>query len=237
MTLSFPSTASDFSAAVAAGSGPFTVTLNKPANTADGDVLVAVLIARSDVPGIPSPSASWTSLISTTSAANANGSCAVYYLPVPTASAAAASWAWSFATNARAQGILFRVVGANTSSPINQAGGFVTGGTDFGNNSPANPTVAPTISNTSGYMLFYGSFWTETAPTGVTTTPSMTLLATGTTPSAGVGRSALGIWTSTSTTASISQQIDWETNQITGAAISFATVVPSGPTLNMVGLV
>ena len=211
MAIAFPSTASD----ITSSGGTSPVVLNKPANAADGDLLVAVVISRNNVPTAPS---GWTLAQGTTST---NGGYGVFSMTVPSASGLASSWSWPIPGGSiRSQGILFRVTGVNLSSPTLQVGTAVSGGAD---GPAAIPMTLPGVSNVNGYMAFLGSFWTETVPDNTVIT-DMTLLATGSTSNAGPGRSALGIWVST-TAGNISQEnTNWSQPGETGELVSFTPI-------------
>jgi hypothetical protein len=90
------------------------LTLNKPANTANGDLLVAVVYFQNN--GVPAPEVTapsgWTRIGPAYNVSNRPGG--IYVLPVPSASALTdASWAWSTSGAAgRTQGVMFRMTDA-----------------------------------------------------------------------------------------------------------------------------
>jgi len=222
MSVAFPTTASDFSTVASTA----TIILNKPANTADGDVLIAVISNRSGL--VTTAPGGWTKLVEFSS----NGDWAVYVLSVPTASSLASSWEWDVAT-ARATGILFRVTGCNVTSPISQTGTPITAGSDNGAN-PV-PMTIPGVTAQGGFVAMAGTYWAETVPTA-DLVPGASLIATATTPSAGAGRSALGVYggVATGATGDITINSDWAVSGQDGVLIGLQSLAaPASPNVLM----
>lgn len=149
------------------------VTINKPANVADGDLLIAVLRFQNSGKTIVTP-AGWTSIVAQT----ANWSAAVFYKAIPTASAESAT-SYSFnvdSGSARWVGMIFRVTGAATSSIIDQTGAWSAA---TGTASTVAPAVTPT--KTGGLLLdILVSNIAQTGGTGVAFTPPSGMTAVGT---------------------------------------------------------
>jgi hypothetical protein len=124
------------------------VVLSKPTNTADGDTLVAVVMNRTSASGAITPPTGWTQVAINTT----NDTYGVYALPVPTASAVTAtSWTWTFGGAAtRCAGLLFRVTGSNTSSPVDSTGSLAP---NTGTTQVVIPTTTAGVPNTLGIAV------------------------------------------------------------------------------------
>jgi hypothetical protein len=185
VTISFPATSGDHS--VTAEANPLVIA--PPANVANGDLLVAWVIART---GISSAPGSWTALQSFTT----NGTFAAYSLKVPTASALPANWTWTPAS-ARASVIIQRVTGTDLTASVT-VGGTCGAGTDAGFGTTYSsflPMQLPGITPPDAWAACVGTFFTGDANTpSADLVPGGTLLATATTTSAGAGRSSSGIY-------------------------------------------
>jgi hypothetical protein len=111
MAIGFPAAAGDVSFA----SGSSALVLAPPANTADGDLLIAVPSGRdSSGTGVPS---GWSVLQSAFTTSGSIGQTAIYYMTVPTASSLPANWTFS-SIEARFSVTIIRVTGVNLSSPV-----------------------------------------------------------------------------------------------------------------------
>lgn len=224
MPVSFPVTASDQS--ISAGVNP--AVLAPPVNTADGDLLIAWVIART---GITSAPAAWGSpLVSFTT----NGTFAAYALAVPTASALPANWTWTLAST-RNDVIITRVPGTNLSVPPT-AGGTCGAGTDQGNGttySGALPMQLPGVTAAGGWMACVGSFFIgDGSGPSTDLVPGGTLLATATTTTAGPGRSSSGIYgaVATGATGTIVCLNDWPGSPTGQDGVLLALTAASGGT-------
>lgn len=145
------------------------ITLAKPSNTADGDVLVAFVSFRNSGGTITAPSG-WTALgpLNTT-----NQTFGAFYKAVPTASAESAT-SYAFSTSAgssRVAGAVFRLTGADLSS-LSPVGGSLAVYT--GTASVVLPGISPT--KASALLAFAmnnngttGTPSVVTAPSGMTT--------------------------------------------------------------------
>lgn len=90
-----------------------TVTIAKPANTANGDYLVCVIYARGETAGVPVPApAGWT-LIPVAMPSTGIGQVNTFYKRITNAAAEPASYAFTPAGGNRKAAILFRVTGGH----------------------------------------------------------------------------------------------------------------------------
>jgi hypothetical protein len=229
MAVSFPATASD----VTVVQGLATMAGAPPANTADGDVLVAVASTRT---GAVTPPAGWTSVAPLF---GVDGGAVVHVLPVPATGSLPGSWTWS-AGSARSSLIIARVAGASLASPVSQAGTPGSGGTDSPNGLPL---VLPGVTAGGGVLAFVFTYFTATAPP-TAYVPGMTQLAVATT--AGSNRSGTGLWGMTATGATgdvtCADTSTWASGAATGQsgvlvgiAAASAPAAPSG--LLMTGII
>lgn len=141
--------AGDLTTAAPADSSPgTTLTLNKPTNIADGDLLVAIVIFQNTngTPSITAP-AGWTQVSPPLGISPLRPS-AIFTLPVPSASALSGTSSWQWSTNVaagRRRGMLFRVTGADlTTQPDVYSAWAGTSGTT----SVELPGVTTTVTNT-----------------------------------------------------------------------------------------
>lgn len=161
MSVAVPTTASDFT--VATSGSASSITGNKPANVADGDLLVAWVTYRNSGTTFTPPSG-WSLATSQTTGQSE----AVYYKPIPSAAAeTATTYAWSFTGGVGRVGvIIFRVTGANLSSPIDATGTWESGPTS----SMVLPAVTAVAAN--AMLLAFGLALTSTTSHPVFTAPS-----------------------------------------------------------------
>lgn len=145
------------------------VVLGKPSNTADGDLLVAFVYFRNSGGTVTAPSG-WTQLgpLNTT-----NETFAAYSRPIPSAAAeSATTYTWSTSGgSSRANGILFRVTGADLSAT--PASGALAAYT--GTSSVSLPAV--TTGTASNLLLGFAINNTSTATQSVMSSASMTTVA------------------------------------------------------------
>jgi hypothetical protein len=101
------------------------IACNKPANTADGDLLIAFVADQSTAPASTLTQASWTKIGTTPSGRVVD----VWVLPVPSAAAISgtASWTWASSPSAAARWCIdiFRLTGANLTNPLLSVVAFV----------------------------------------------------------------------------------------------------------------
>lgn len=161
MALAIPTTTSDYS--VADNAAASSITANKPANVANGDLFVAFLYYRNSGSTITPPTG-WSLADSNTTGQTE----AVYYKAIPTASAeTATSYTWSFTGGSgRIAVILFRVTGANLSSPLDASGLWESG--------PTSTMVFPAVTavSTNTMLLAFGLAQNATTTASVFTAPS-----------------------------------------------------------------
>lgn len=141
------------------------ITVNKPANTADGDLLVAFVYFRNSAGTITTP-AGWTAL---GPANTVDETFVAYYKPIPTASAEAAT-TYVFSSSAgssRTVGVIFRVTGANLTTPLDAAG---VQAAHTGTSSLALPEV--TAASTRALLLSFEILNTSTTTTSAFTAPT-----------------------------------------------------------------
>lgn len=151
--------------AVAGGSGVGSVTVNVPAGTVNGDLLV-VQVAWNENATLNNP-AGWTQIredqtgIGGVAALNSR-------LMYRIAASEPASYTWTFASGTRRiAGCMVNLTGADTSAPIDSSSGQASDGpstTDV-----VAPTVDPVVSD--GFLLYFGSCrqsTTFTPPAGMT---------------------------------------------------------------------
>lgn len=103
-----------------------TIVLNKPANTSDGDVLLAAVFARSNTAVFTTPPTSWVEVAPTGTEITTAGILRWYYKVITSAAGEPASYTWSGGTSGRNTGILFRVTQASTSAFIDVSGNEAT---------------------------------------------------------------------------------------------------------------
>jgi peptidase C25-like protein len=153
-----------FRAAASAGaaSGVLTLTISKPAGTAQNDVMVASIAVRPNTATITAP-AGWTLIRRTNQAATTANSMATYYR---TAGAAeAASYAWTLSASTGSAGGILSFDGVDPSTPVDVENGQITASAL----THAAPSVTTTIANdmvvTAHTMT---SLITWTPPAGMT---------------------------------------------------------------------
>ena len=153
-----------FRAAAQAGatSGVLTLTINKPAGTISGDVMIAAIAVRPNTATITAP-AGWT-LIRRTNNANTNMSSQATYRKVAGA-AEPASYSWTFNTTTGSAGGIATFYGVNSTTPVDVENGQTT---------PSGTThTAPSVTTTKAYDMVvtthsYTSATTWTPPAGMT---------------------------------------------------------------------
>lgn len=183
------------------------ITVAKPANVADGDVLIAVLnnsISGGTVDVVP---AGWTQA----ALYNTVRTSAVFWKAIPSAAAeSAVDYSWHITGGAgRISGQIFRVTGADGDAPIDAVGA----GVGSGNSSIVDPAVTA-VAAEALLLAVFSSYITGTTPTVITPPGSM---------------SAIGTWSSVSATAATSHLTCHETLAAAGSTgTRTATVAPAG---------
>src|SRR3990172_7416901 len=128
------------SASASAATGVLTLTIARPANTVENDVMVAAIGVSASAPTITPPTG-WTLVRKTDNAAANANSLAVYY-KVATASEPA-NYTWSFSASTGSVGGIQSFYNVDTSSPIDVENGQTTpSGTAH-----ATPNVTTTVAN------------------------------------------------------------------------------------------
>jgi hypothetical protein len=156
------SAAGDFTTSISTGSA--SAVLNKPANVADGDLLVAFIYNQTSG-GTVTPPAGWALLSADFSSPR---TCGWYYKPIPSAAAeTATSYTFTFSVSARNVNVLFRVTGADLTNPVD-----VVSSTQA-TYSSASATAASITTTRDGSLVLCGTFINDsTAQTGTFTQPS-----------------------------------------------------------------
>jgi len=133
-------------------------TVDKPANTADGDLLVAFAYSQFNATTWTDP-AGWTKL--TANPARGGG---VYYKPIPTAAAeTATTYTWAWNGSGRTFVTVFRVRGAQLANPVDVSAVGATGTTG------SNTAPSVTTTGVDDLLLTFG-FWNDSAATTTTFT-------------------------------------------------------------------
>lgn len=225
MTIGFPSAAGDSSN----DGGTFTV--HPPSNTVNGDLLIATAIIRN---GWTTQPAGLPNLVTWT---GANGTFSIYALAVPLASALPSGWAWT-ASSGRGSMSMIRVTGADMTTPVPQVGTTSSAGSDTGGSAGSNtalPLVLPGVTMAGGALAFVGSFFVgDTNAPSADFVPGFTQRSTLTTPAAGVGRSAQGVYVATGTgvTGDITTANDWPGAPAGQDGILIAIAAASAPVVS-----
>jgi hypothetical protein len=124
------------------------ITINKPSNTANNDLLVAVIYKRVGNDPYSASPAGWTSVVGP-GASGATGGVFVYWKRISSAGTEPASYSWTGGgSNGRHAGMIFRVTGTHETSPVYQSS------TTYTNAVSATPQLnLPEISATAGGTL------------------------------------------------------------------------------------
>jgi hypothetical protein len=119
--------------------------LDKPTNLVNGDVLVAAVWARSNTAGYTTIPTGWTESIPTGGDITGPGIMRFYRKVITNAGAEPANYTWSGGVAGRVTGILFRVTGANTASPLDATGAEATAVGDASSASVSLPTLSASV--------------------------------------------------------------------------------------------
>jgi Galactose oxidase-like, Early set domain/Viral BACON domain len=218
------------------GAGATTITVNKPAGTVSGDMMVAGIYVRGQgSSAIVTPPAGWALIRRTNSGspAGADGSLLSYHKVA--GSAEPASYTWTFDISRRALGGIASYSGVNTSTPIDAHGGRA--------NAASTAVTAPSITTTVPDTLLVGLFClfndaTFTPPAGMTerwdfTVPNPNGMAyeAATEARSGAGATGTRAATSSLSAASLAQLIALKPQAGVNYTLtaSPSTVAPGGP--------
>ncbi|MUN41395.1 alkaline phosphatase D family protein [Actinomadura litoris] len=182
------------------------ITVSKPANVADGDVLVAILnsTVASTWDTVP---AGWT----LGAQYNATRTTSVFTKPIPSAAAeTATNYSWHLAGGAgRIGALIFRATGVDGTTPIDASGSGVGTGTT----TIVDPAVTA-VSSEALLIAIFSSYIASGTPTTVTKPGSMT---------------NVGGWNVTTGTNSTTHLVAYETLSASGSTgTRTATVSPAG---------
>ena len=150
------------SAQAGATSGVTSLTVNKPAGTVNGDVMIAAIAVRPSTATITAP-AGWT-LIRRTNQALTNDNAQATYRKVAGA-AEPASYTWTFSASTGSAGGIMTFFGVNTASPVDVENGQAT--------ASGLTHTAPSVTTTKSYDMIvtthsFTSAATWTPPGGMT---------------------------------------------------------------------
>ena len=150
------------SAQAGATTGVLSLTVNKPAGTVTGDVMIAAIAVRPNTATITAP-AGWT-LIRRTNQAATNASSQATYRKVA-AAGEPANYTWTFNTSTGSAGGIMTLFGVNTAAPVDIENGQVT--------ASALTHAAPSVTTTKSYDMIvtthsFTSAATWTPPGGMT---------------------------------------------------------------------
>jgi len=101
------------------------VTVNKPSNTVDGDVLVAAVWSRNATAVYTTPPSGWT-IVAPTTDDTSTGVIRIYHKVINNAAGEPASYTWAGGGSGRQTGIISRVTGVNLASVGNAQGSVAT---------------------------------------------------------------------------------------------------------------
>ena len=141
------------------------ITINRPAGTVSGSLLLAQIAVRGGTTQTITAPAGWT-LVPTNGRVNSGVTLAqaIYYRIA--GAAEPASYQWTFSSSARSTGIILRYSGTHATTPINVSDGLAAGsGTVI-----TAPTVTTTVANTRLVAFFShaNSAGSLTTPAGMT---------------------------------------------------------------------
>lgn len=227
MSISVPTGGSNVT--TAQSSSATSITVNKPSNTADGDLLLALVLSRVADAGYTTAPSGWTLVSGQPSIPAGSGSLRWYSKPIPSAAAeSATTYTWSGAATAgRVAAMVMRVTGAY-STPIDAISGsvgvMVGSGTSATLTAPAATTGYPNevvltglvANTTSGDMTYF-------------TVPSGTSLVGQVVTNTGGSNSQLQVSQNTQSSSGSTGSKQWTTTgSLTGSGVTFLlTIRPS----------
>lgn len=135
--------------------------INKPANLANDDLLVACVWTRNATADYTTPPSGWTRVDPATTT-NPVGVERLYYKVITNAVGEASTYTWAGGGSGRHAGVMFRVTGADNSDPFNVAGATVTGVTAF-------QLTLPTMTTDATNALYIGMACNNTTGGVITT--------------------------------------------------------------------
>jgi|ERR1044072_1378665 hypothetical protein len=174
----------DFATGSSGSANATAVTVNKPANVVDGDLLVAVVHGRSNTAQYTTIPSGWTAANPGGTRTTSLGWQTIFYKPLPTgASSEPASYQWAGGASGRHEGIIFRVTGADLSNVIEAVGNdaIAIGGTP-----QTLPMPAVTAVNNNGLLITgeHTQVTTGASPVDLTPPAGITKITTVTTTTA-----------------------------------------------------
>jgi hypothetical protein len=135
-------------------------TIDKPANVADGDLLVAYIYSQFNGGTVTAVPSGWT--LAKGLGTRTGG---VYYKAVPSAAAeTAANYTWTISNSGRMAFTMFRVTGVDLSRPLDAVGSEYA-------QSATNPFNAPSVSAGGGHLLMSFLYWNASSATTSVVTP------------------------------------------------------------------
>lgn len=171
----------DFATGSSGAVNATSVTVNKPANVVDGDLLMAVVYGRSNTAQYTGIPAGWTAVDPGGTRTTSVGWQTIFYKPLPSNAASEPStYQWSGGASGRHTAIIARVTGADLSNPIEAVGNdaLAVGGTPQTLPMPAVTAVS------SNALLFTGEntqVTTGASPVDLTPPAGITKITTVTT--------------------------------------------------------
>lgn len=211
----------------AVASSATAITVSKPSNTADGDLLLALVVSRNGDSGYSSVPSGWTLVPGQPSIPAGSGSMRWYSKPIPSAAAETATdYTWSGATvSGRVAAIIVRVTGWHPSTPVDALSATV--GTVVGANTTSatltGPAATATVPNT---LVLSGMYANTTSGQTYMTVPAGTTLAAQAVTNTGAANSQLQIATNTQSGSGSTGSKQWTTSVSTvGSGVAFTLVL------------
>jgi len=217
ITIAIPTQAGDVAYAQAASP----LVLAKPANTADGDILVAFVATREDDYTISVPGG-WIAIGSNNGIGtmDGNGSMMAFYLRVSSATSLPDDWQWITGSN-RDVGMIFRITGGSTASVPVAYQPPANAGTAVGAPGGIPPLEMTGLSIPTGgcAILLLGSFWSQNSSEVLTPTVPSGFSSIGGDVTSANGRGIISAWQVTNQTSTGDLSITWtgDANQGFGA--------------------
>lgn len=187
--VTFPATSNDVTQLGTGASNNLVFTV--PTNVANGDVLVAFVMDRTGL----TPPSGWTQQTKFATL----GTFGIWTKAVPDKTLLTSTYTWTGASSGRGGGVMFRVVGANATTPVAQIGAISAAGLNQGDATHFSSSVPLSLAGiTSGdaTIAFVGSFYVSNPPPPTTMVPGFTELNAYANANAG-GALAFGVYTDT----------------------------------------
>lgn len=225
MAVVFQSGAGNVTSGVA--SSATAVTVNKPSNTADGDLLLALVVSRNGDSGYSSVPSGWTLVPGQPSIPAGSGSLRWYSKPIPSAAAeTATSYTWSGASvSGRVCAVVGRVTGWHPSTPIDAISASV--GTVVGANTTSatltGPAATATVPNT---LVLSGMYANNVSGGDYMVAPSGSTVVAQAVTSTGAANSHIQIAQNAQSAAGSTGSKQWTTTVATiGSGVAFTLVL------------